>query len=32
MEKEGWAPEGLTILFVGTLQHNYKMSVLFITK
>lgn len=22
MEKEGWAPQGLTILFVGTLQHT----------
>lgn len=32
MEKEGWAPEGLTILFVGTLQHNCKMLVLFIAK
>lgn len=31
MEKEGLAPEGLTIIFVDTLQHNYTISVVFIT-
>lgn len=32
MENEGWAPEGWTVLFVGTLQHNHKILMLFITK